>query len=108
MQSIVDGGDYYFTENEDGDLVPTNSKTYQISNGGTVGIGDTVAFQITGAVPPGATVTRFPDALRYSPVSLFWIVNARLFDVRSASVIPPPIVFVNVRLPVSYVKLFVI
>ena len=40
---LTDNGTYYFVENEDGSIVPTNSKTYQLENGGTAGVGSTTA-----------------------------------------------------------------
>ena len=35
---LTNNGTYYFVKNADGTLTPTNSKTYQIANGGTAGI----------------------------------------------------------------------
>ena len=35
---LANNGTYYFVENSDGALVPTNSKTYQVANGGSSGI----------------------------------------------------------------------
>ena len=40
---LTNNGTYYFIKNEDGTLTPTNSKTYQLANGGTAGIGNTTA-----------------------------------------------------------------
>ncbi len=43
LGQLTNNGTYYFVENEDGALVPTNSKTYQTANGGSNGVGDTTA-----------------------------------------------------------------
>ena len=43
LGELTDNGTYYFVENEDGTLTPTNSKTYQTANGGTAGVGNTTA-----------------------------------------------------------------
>ena len=40
---LTNNGTYYFVQNVDGTLVPTNSKTYQTANGGTTGIQSTTA-----------------------------------------------------------------
>ena len=40
---LTNNGTYYFIENEDGTLTPTNSKTYQIANGGSSGKQNTTA-----------------------------------------------------------------
>ena len=40
---LTNNGAYYFVKTEDGTYVPTNSKNYQIRNGGTGGISDSVA-----------------------------------------------------------------
>ena len=40
---LTNNGDYYFIQNSDGTLIPTNGETYQIANGGTEGICDTTA-----------------------------------------------------------------
>ena len=40
---LTNNGTYYFVQNKDGTLIPTNGKTYQIANGGTAGIGNTTA-----------------------------------------------------------------
>ena len=44
LGALTANGTYYFVENEDGYLVPTNSKTYQEDNGlGTTGIQNVTA-----------------------------------------------------------------
>ena len=43
LGELVPNGTYYFVENENGQYVPTNSKTYQKENGGTGGIGNSTA-----------------------------------------------------------------
>ncbi|MBQ9658174.1 MAG: MucBP domain-containing protein [Clostridia bacterium] len=43
LGELTNNGTYYFAKNEDGTLVPTNSKTYQVANGGTAGIGNVTA-----------------------------------------------------------------
>ena len=40
---LTNNGTYYFVENDDGALTPTNSKTYQIANGGSSGKQNTTA-----------------------------------------------------------------
>ena len=40
---LTNNGTYYFVQNTDGTLTPTNGKTYQTANGGTAGIGNTTA-----------------------------------------------------------------
>ena len=40
---LTNNGTYYFVQNEDGTYVPTNSKTYQLANGGTGGISSSTA-----------------------------------------------------------------
>ena len=40
---ITNNGTYYFIQNEDGTLTPTNGKTYQTANGGSTGIKSTTA-----------------------------------------------------------------
>ena len=35
---LTNNGTYYFVENENGQLIPTNGKAYQVSQGGTTGI----------------------------------------------------------------------
>ena len=40
---LTNNGDYYFVKNTDGTLTPTNSKTYQLANGGTTGIQNVTA-----------------------------------------------------------------
>ena len=41
--NLIANGTYNFVKNEDGTYTPTNSKTYQILNGGTAGIANTTA-----------------------------------------------------------------
>ena len=43
LGSLTNNGTYYFVKNEDGTYTPTNSKTYQLANGETAGIGNTTA-----------------------------------------------------------------
>ena len=43
LGELTNNGTYYFVQNEDGTYTPTNSKTYQVANGGTAGIGNTTA-----------------------------------------------------------------
>ena len=43
LGDLTNNGTYYFVENSDGTLAPTNSKTYQTANGGTAGVGSTTA-----------------------------------------------------------------
>ena len=38
---LTANGDYYFVQNDNGTLTPTNSKTYQVTQGGTAGISGT-------------------------------------------------------------------
>ena len=40
---LTNNGTYYFVENENGQLIPTNGKTYQVSQGGTAGIPNVTA-----------------------------------------------------------------
>ena len=40
---LTNNGTYYFVQNSDGTLTPTNSSTYQIANGGTAGIRNSTA-----------------------------------------------------------------
>ncbi len=40
---LTNNGTYYFVQNEDGTLTPTNSKTYQVANGGSTGKQNTTA-----------------------------------------------------------------
>ena len=40
---LTNNGTYYFVQNADGSYVPTNSKTYQLENGGTAGVKSTTA-----------------------------------------------------------------
>ena len=43
LGELTNNGTYYFVENSDGALVPTNSKTYQLANGETAGIQNSTA-----------------------------------------------------------------
>ena len=43
LGELTNNGTYYFVQNADGTLTPTNSMTYQIANGGTEGISDSTA-----------------------------------------------------------------
>ena len=43
LGELATNSEYYFVQNTDGTLTPTNSKTYQLANGGTEGIGSTTA-----------------------------------------------------------------
>ena len=43
LGDLINNGTYYFVENENGTLTPTNSKTYQTANGGSTGIQNTTA-----------------------------------------------------------------
>ena len=43
LGNMINSGSYYFVKNEEGYLIPTNGKTYQLANGGTEGIGNSVA-----------------------------------------------------------------
>ena len=43
IEELTNNGTYYFVQNDDGTLTPTNSKTYQTANGGTSGIQSTTA-----------------------------------------------------------------
>ena len=43
LGELTNNGTYYFVQNEDGTYTPTNSKTYQIANGGTAGIQNVTA-----------------------------------------------------------------
>ena len=43
LGELTNNGTYYFVQNADGTLTPTNSMTYQIVNGGTEGISDSTA-----------------------------------------------------------------
>ena len=43
LGELTNNGTYYFVQNEDGTYTPTNSKTYQTANGGTVGISSSTA-----------------------------------------------------------------
>ena len=43
LGTLTNNGTYYFVQNADGTYVPTNSKTYQIANGGTAGIQNVTA-----------------------------------------------------------------
>ena len=43
LGELTNNGTYYFVKNEDGTYTPTNSKTYQIANGGTAGIQRSIA-----------------------------------------------------------------
>ena len=61
LGELTDNGTYYFIKNEDGTLTPTNSKTYQVANGGTSGIQNTTAnsyipIDLTGKVGKYAIV----------------------------------------------------
>ena len=40
---LTNNGTYYFVQNEEGTYTPTNSKTYQVANGGTAGIQSSTA-----------------------------------------------------------------
>ena len=40
---LTNNGTYYFVQNDDGTVTPTNSKTYQVANGGTSGISSSTA-----------------------------------------------------------------
>ena len=41
--ALTNNGTYYFVQNSDGTYTPTNSKTYQVANGGTTGIQSSTA-----------------------------------------------------------------
>ena len=43
LGDLINNGTYYFVQNEDGTLTPTNSKTYQTAHEGTAGVGNTTA-----------------------------------------------------------------
>ncbi len=43
LGELTNNGTYYFVQNEDGTYTPTNSKTYQIANGGNAGIQNSTA-----------------------------------------------------------------
>ena len=43
LGDLTNNGTYYFVQNEDGAYVPTNSKTYQLANGGSAGIKSSTA-----------------------------------------------------------------
>ena len=43
LGDLTNNGTYYFVQNEDGAYVPTNSKTYQLANGGSAGIQSSTA-----------------------------------------------------------------
>ena len=43
LGDLTNNGTYYFVQNEDGTITPTNSKTYQVANGGSAGKQSTTA-----------------------------------------------------------------
>ena len=43
LGELTNNGTYYFVQNEDGTYTPTNSRTYQVANGGTEGISSSTA-----------------------------------------------------------------
>ena len=43
LGELTNNGTYYFVKNSDGTYTPTNSKTYQVANGGTAGISSSTA-----------------------------------------------------------------
>ena len=43
LGELTNNGTYYFIQNDDGTYTPTNSKTYQVANGGTTGIQSSTA-----------------------------------------------------------------
>ena len=43
LGTLTNNGTYYFVQNADGTYVPTNSRTYQVANGGTAGIQNVTA-----------------------------------------------------------------
>ena len=61
LGTLTNNGTYYFVQNSDGILTPTNSKTYQVANGGTAGIhsitaNSYVAIDLTGLTGQYAVV----------------------------------------------------